>query len=528
MSNSLQKEMTSHEKILVVEDEKDHLNLISDLFTLSGYDVTPVLNGFDAVKKITDDDYSVVLTDLKMPQMDGLQLLTKIKEIKKDIPVIVMTGYGSLEVAIDAMKKGAFDFLKKPINLKVVKEKVEKAIEQKKTIEYEKQKKEKVFKHQQKLIISNNELRIDLVRQSTRLKKIKDALYGKISFLEAINQVSSALCSVLDIDDLFQLIVETSMSRAKAKKGSLMIVDYKTNELVIKVALGKDSETIKGKRKNLTEGITGWVFQNKKPLIIKDLRFDSRFTYHFDEKYTTTSLICVPVIFKNNLLGILNITNKENEEAFTTDDLELLTSLAQNAAIAIENARLYDDLHILFLDTIKSLAAAIDAKDPYTHGHSERVSEYAVMIAKELNLPNEVIKNIHLAGLLHDIGKIGISEQILRKPDRLTMDEFEEIKQHPLVGAKILHEVESLQLLIPALLHHHERWDGSGYVNGLKGEQIPLEARILAVADAFDAITTNRPYRIGLSIQDAVTEIKRCCGTQFDISIADAFLKTIN
>ncbi|MBU1627511.1 HD domain-containing protein, partial [bacterium] len=403
-----------------------------------------------------------------------------------------------------------------------------KAVEKKKIIDIQKRHEDKIKIFNRNLIISNNELRLNLLKQTNSLNKIKEALYGKITFLEAINQVSTALCSVLDINDLFMLIVETSMSSAKAEKGSLMIVDHKKKELVVKVALGNESDLIHNKRKNLDDGITGWVCQNKKPLIIKDLRYDKRFPYNFDEKYTTTSLISVPILFKNNLLGVINITNKMNKEPFTTDDLNLLTSLAQNAAIAIENARLYDNLQISFLDTVRSLAAAIDAKDPYTHGHSERVSEHAIAIAKELKLPPELVKNIRLAGLLHDIGKIGISEKILLKPDKLTNSEFEQIKQHPEVGARILKKVEALEDLVPALLHHHERWDGTGYVLNLKGKEIPIDARILSVADAFDAITTDRPYRKSMTFGNAIDEIKRCCGTQFDPTIAEAFIKTIH
>jgi len=527
MPDNLAKDIASRGKILVVEDEKEHLSFLTELFTLSGYLVTPVQSGFDAIEKLSDHDYNVVLTDLVMPEMNGLELIEKIRELKKELPVIVISGHGNIELAVDAMKRGAFDFLKKPINIQSINERIEKAIEQNKIVDIRKTQLEKFYQEKRMLLTSYNELKMDLIRQTNHLKKIKESLYGKITFLEAINQVSTALCSVLKTSDLFQLIVETSINFTKAEKGSLMIVDNKTDELVVKVALGTDAEQIKNKRKNMNDGITGWVCRNRKPLIIKDLRYDNRFSYHFDNKYTTTSLICVPILFKNKLLGVINITNKKNKETFTTEDLNLMTSLAQNAAIAIENAKLYDDLHMLFLDTVRSLAAAIDAKDPYTHGHSERVSEYAVAIAKELKLPSEKIKNIRLAGLLHDIGKIGIREIILKKPAKLTESEYEEIKQHPEVGARILKKVEALETLIPALLHHHERWDGTGYVLNLKGNEIPIEARILAVADAFDAITTDRPYRNGKSFSEAIEEIKNCCGTQFDTKIANTFIKTI-
>jgi len=528
MPDNLAEDLTPQKKILIVEKESASPSMLTELFTLSGYLVTPSSNVKDAVEKLTNQEFNAVITDIPDSGMNNLELIDQIKDSNSDLPLIVIAGHGNVELAVEAMKKGASDFLTKPIDIQKVKNRITNALENQKVIDLRKKDMIEITQNYQNLLRDNNQLKLELLKQTNRLEEMKEALYGKITFLEAINQVSTALCSVLDINGLFQLIVETSMSSAKAEKGSLMIVDQKTKKLVIKVALGNDSEFIKNKTKNMIDGITGWVCLNKKALIIKDLRYDRRFSYHFDEKYTTTSLISVPILFKNKLLGVINITNKMNKEPFTTDDLNLLTSLAQSAAISIENARLYNDLHTLFLDTVRSLAAAIDAKDPYTHGHSERVSQYSVNIAEQLKLSREIVKNIRLAGLLHDIGKIGISEKILLKPDILTPIEFEAIKQHPEVGARILKKVVALEDLIPALLHHHERWDGKGYVQSLKGEEIPIEARILSVADAFDAITTDRPYRKGLNFDKAIQEIRRCCGTQFDKTIVNAFIKTIH
>ncbi len=182
------------------------------------------------------------------------------------------------------------------------------------------------------------------------------------------------------------------------------------------------------------------------------------------------------------------------------------------------------DLRELFYKTIKLIAAALDAKDPYTHGHSMRVTMYSMILAKKLNLDDTMLEEIETAGLLHDIGKIGIPQSILCKPGKLTNEEFEVMKSHPEQGEKMLKDIKKLTLISNWLRTHHEKWDGTGYPNGLKGEEIPLSGRIIALADTYDAMTSDRPYRKALSHETAIDEIKRCAGTQFDPVLAQLFI----
>ena len=182
------------------------------------------------------------------------------------------------------------------------------------------------------------------------------------------------------------------------------------------------------------------------------------------------------------------------------------------------------DLSELFYKTIKSIAFALDAKDPYTHGHSMRVTLYSLALGKELNLPDEILEEIETAGLLHDIGKIAIPEKILLKPGKLTEEEFDVIKTHPALGEKLVLSIEKLTIISNWLKYHHERYDGKGYPDGLVGEAIPISARIIAIADTYDAMTSNRAYRSALSHQEAIDEIKRCSGTQFDPNLAELFI----
>lgn len=254
--------------------------------------------------------------------------------------------------------------------------------------------------------------------------------------------------------------------------------------------------------------------------------------------------VCVPCYFKRELLGILVLGEKVSGEAFTREEMGLFVTLANDAAMAIANAQLIENLqqkieeikelylqeHRIFIHTAIALAAAIDARDPYTHGHTERVTNYCLAIAKELEGVPDVAnyknfrETLQIAALLHDIGKIGIPDQVLNKNGRLTPEEFEEIKKHSVIGATILNPIKELGDVVREVRHHQECYDGSGYPDGLKGNDIPFIARIIAVADAFDAMTSNRPYRKKKDFESAIQELKRTSGTQFDPIVVSAFL----
>lgn len=254
--------------------------------------------------------------------------------------------------------------------------------------------------------------------------------------------------------------------------------------------------------------------------------------------------LCIPCYFKRDLLGILVLGEKISGEDFSREEMGFFVTLANDAAMALANAQLIENLqqrvdeikelyireHRIFIHTAIALAAAIDARDPYTHGHTERVTNYCLAIAKELEGVPDVsgYKNfketLQIAALLHDIGKIGISDHILNKNGRLSPEEFEEIKKHSIIGATILNPIRELGDVMKEIRHHQECYDGSGYPDGLKGNNIPFVARIIAVADAFDAMTTNRPYRKKKDFESAIQELKRNSGTQFDPIIVSAFL----
>ena len=242
----------------------------------------------------------------------------------------------------------------------------------------------------------------------------------------------------------------------------------------------------------------------------------------------TKSVLVVPIYSREKLLGIMVLFYPREKEEVETDDLNLVTGIAGQAAVALENASLYEDLEMSYFSTVKALARAIEVKDPYTYGHSERVIDYATAIAGRLSLDEWDMRNIKYAAALHDIGKIGIARKILNKPGALSEQEFLHVKTHPQLGDSIIEPVTFLQAPREIILHHHERYDGKGYPDGLKGEEIPLGARILAVADSFEAMMSDRPYRKALPIEEAVRELQVNAGTQFDPAVVKAFMKAID
>jgi putative nucleotidyltransferase with HDIG domain len=210
--------------------------------------------------------------------------------------------------------------------------------------------------------------------------------------------------------------------------------------------------------------------------------------------------------------------------AFTAENLSTLEKFAVLIGVAMENTRLLSDSRELFIGTVKSLSYAIDAKSPWTAGHSERVTLYALPVGKTLELADKEQKDLELAGLLHDVGKIATQDTILNKPGPLSASEYEAVKMHPVKGAELLAPIGQLQHIIPAIRHHHERYDGTGYPDGLKGADIPLLSRIISIADAFDSMTVERPYRAALNDDEAITELLKYSGSQFDSELVKIFI----
>ncbi len=239
----------------------------------------------------------------------------------------------------------------------------------------------------------------------------------------------------------------------------------------------------------------------------------------------TGSALVLPLRGQKKTLGILIGLSKVDGSQHSSVDAKLCDSLANSLCVFLDNVMLYEDMHAMFLGTLQALTAAIDAKDSYTHGHSERVALMSRLLAQAAGFEDHFVERTYISALVHDVGKIGVPEAVLCKPGKLTDEEFGLIKMHPQIGANILKDIRQMQDLLPGVLHHHERWDGRGYPHGLAGEDIPLMGRVIGLADAFDAMSSNRTYRKALKLDDVLEEIERCAGAQFDPELAKKFVK---
>ncbi|MBI4304618.1 MAG: GAF domain-containing protein [Chloroflexi bacterium] len=302
-----------------------------------------------------------------------------------------------------------------------------------------------------------------------------------------------------------------------ASASSLLLFDEEQRHLCFEVAEGKAGESLKNVKIPSDSGIAGWVARHGRPVVINDVLDDRRFSNQIDRLtgFETRSVMCVPLLVHGKTIGVLEVLNRTDGKQFQEKDLEALLSVAATAAMAIENARLHQNVLDSYKSTIKALASAVDAKDHYTRGHSQRVMEYALIGGASLSLSVGELETIEYAGILHDIGKIGVADSILSKPGRLTEDEWKVVRRHPETGAKILSSIPFLADVKELVLHHHERYDGGGYPHGLRKEEIPIGSRLLSVADSFDTITTDRSYRAARSVDYALEELARCCGSQF-------------
>ncbi len=352
-------------------------------------------------------------------------------------------------------------------------------------------------------------------------------LQKKIKRLETLVDTSLAFSSILDLDALLDIVLQKAEDVMEAEASSVFRTDEKKKELYFQTARGAKGKEAKEIRVPMGKGIVGWVYEHGKPLLVPNVLKDPRWFKGVDKKtkFVTRSIIAVPLISKGKVIGVAEVLNKRGNRHFDSDDLELFMALGNQIAVALENASLYKELDELFLSSIRSIVEAVDAKDPYTRGHSARVVEYSLMIGEALNISKEELKELEISAILHDVGKIGIPDRILGKPGRLTDYEKEYMERHPEFGASIIEPIAKLKKLIPNILHHHEWFDGKGYPSGLRGKKIPLIARVICIGDSFDAITTDRPYRKKRSQEAALQELEEYKGSQFDPKLVKIFVE---
>jgi putative nucleotidyltransferase with HDIG domain len=372
----------------------------------------------------------------------------------------------------------------------------------------------------------------EIIQLGKSFKKLADRHSAKLKLakkeLKTIHELGNRLIYSLDVKEILYSIANIVTKLLKVSGCVVRIVDETKTKLKLEAAFGvSDNFQEEAYILSIDEGVSGAVIKNEIPITISDISKDKRVRYYAEcLNEGMRSLLATPIIFKNDILGVIIAFSKKVRH-FNKSEINLLSTFAAYAAIALDNAMLYNKVHLNYYNTMITLIKAMEARDPYTCGHSERVTNYAIKIAKKLNLSNDDIELLMYAGKLHDIGKIAIPDFILKKTATLTPAERAEIEAHPVKGIEMINNLKFLKRCIPLIRHHHERYDGSGYPDKLKGEEIPFLARILSIADAFDAMTSERPYRRSLKLDEAIEEIKRNSRTQFDPQLSKLFVSIL-
>lgn len=352
------------------------------------------------------------------------------------------------------------------------------------------------------------------------LQDRRDALTHRVLELTTLYEMSRSLGSTLDTDVLVRTVLETAVRVFDVERGYVALLD---GQGVLELRAERGPE-IRSDERTLRGSMADWVVRHGRPLVFNPAPAAET---QIEPVTGSIAALCVPLSSAQGTVGALTVGTADVLMRFSTEDVRLLATIANQASIALGNIELFSSLQEAYLATVRSLAAAVDAKDRFTRGHSDRVAAYAQLVGEEMELSADQKTALEMAAYLHDIGKIGVRGEILLKPGALDDEERGQMRHHPLIGANILKPVTFPWPIVPIIRHHHEAWDGTGYPAGLAGHDIPLPARILTVSDSYEAMTSDRPYRRGMTPDEAIGELKRCSGTQFDPLVVDAFLRAL-
>ncbi len=487
--------------ILVIDDDTAVRDLLNDFLCRLGYRVITAATPGIGLERFQKLEVDLIITDQMMPGMSGIDLLKIVRSFDLDIPVVMITGYPSIDVTLKTMKEGASDFITKPFNLEHVKLVVKRAVE------------EGCLKRQNRALM-------DKVKETDRIRAMSNELQGAVKELSALYTISESLhYPFVSTGDLFKRVVELAASITESKKAGLWMMNSDSSRLILKASRGMGGYLTDHYEGN--GGLVGRVFTERQYALSQDYRRCICADNNRDFKH---SFMCMPIIIGNEVFAALHLCQKVGGTDYTRDDVALIENLAKKTSIKVENLALYENLINSMLQGVTSLVKAINAKDNYTMNHCKRVTLYAVRLAECLGCTDELVNALRFSGPIHDVGKIGIRDDILLKPGILGAEEREVIMRHVVIGESIIKPLNLGVSERAIVRYHHERFDGTGYPDGLSGEEIPLVARIFSVADTYDAMTTTRPYRSARSHEEAVEELVRCSASQFDKDVVDAFM----
>jgi putative nucleotidyltransferase with HDIG domain len=493
------------ENILFVDDEECILSVSAEYFKRKGYQVLTARDGLEALEVLNSQPVDCCFTDINMPGMDGLALAEHIREMDNTLPVIIMTGYPSLENTIRTLKNGVVDFLIKPVNLNQMELCVR-----------------RVF-NQRRLFAENILLKKE-VDGKARLEALNRELTLKIEELNVLNRILVDFSVNSSSEDVFRRLVNTAVEVTRSDSAGFYVVNDTVGHPVAVAAAssagsgGESSDVSPAEAKEIERLIADIVTDEIPLLVSGESGGEGVCVSH-------APMMIVPLRIRKTIFGVLTAGRRPSSPSYTEKDLYYLSFMAQNAANAIENMALYENIYENLFATLYAFVNAIEARDRYTRQHSSRVTSFSILIGKALGCSSEELEILNFAGHLHDIGKIGIRDDILLKPGRLTAEEFEKIKEHPVIGANIVAQLGFWEREREIIRCHHERFDGTGYPDGLKGPDIPFLARLLSVADVYDAISSDRAYRRRMEEDQVLAIIRDGAGSQFDPAIVEVFLQ---
>ena len=377
------------------------------------------------------------------------------------------------------------------------------------------------------LLEAVKEVLAERVKSEADKNQLAGDILAKLQELSVLYDVSDALANARDIGAVAEEVLAHAAQVISPEWSAYVSHDPERGEARVIATRGVGEAPQRGWRAVEAESFTWQALNTNESILVPELSDADRMKLRRDVGTLAdrmTTLLAVPTSAGGRARGVVLLLNGSGHAPFTSMDARLVKALASQAAVSASHLSLYQASKDMFFSTVWSLASAVDAKDAYTHGHSRRVAQYSAELGRALGFDAREIERLELSAILHDVGKIGVPEAVLNKPDRLTAAEMAIMRTHPERGAEILASIREMRDIVPGVLHHHERFDGQGYPNGLKGEGIPLIARMILVADTFDAMTSSRPYRSCLPVQVAIDEIRRCTGTQFDPRLAEVFV----
>lgn len=500
--------------ILLVDDDPKVLEILSESLGRSGYNVKTAANARQALASVSSQPPELVLLDMMLPDMNGIELMRELRGIHVDeVPVLFLSADSDVGSRLNVLDEGAEDYLVKPVSLRELRTKIGNALRH--------QTRERALKRK------HDSLKSKLSEGREHYDRVTRELKRQLLSMRTLFGVSQDLNRVLDSEELVNVVSLTLVGELQISSMAMFSLERENSDkfrmLGVKGFAAEKFEGVEIARQGTfveaVEAQSASCRLARNPerswaSLLPDLRLA---VFEF----------VTPITVRGETKGLIFTGPKISSQDYSDYDIDMMMFIANSAGIGMENARLLKQLQTTYVSTLKTMVSIIEAKDSYTKGHTERVTSYALAIAGRLGLNEKETRAITFGALLHDIGKLGVMDNIIHKSGKLSDDEWDLLKSHPVISAEIVDKMEFLTGVSEIVKHHHENWDGRGYPDGLLGDGIPLGARIVTVADAFDAMTTDRSYRRALSTEQAIERLEAGAGTQFDPRVIRVFVRYI-